>query len=94
MDSGEGPPCLSTPFACRGTRRVQKRGASRRQRLNALAAELERAINSQLADREAGTHTVMYGYLAAEMEVPGEEVRDALLRVPGAGNNGLTIVKR
>lgn len=70
-----------------------KRGETRRRLLNDLAADLERHINASLADRPAGLHQFMYGFLAADMRVPEADVRDAMARVPGAGHNGITIRK-
>jgi hypothetical protein len=56
-----------------------------------IAQRLEDHINSQMEGHEIQTFT--YGFIAAELKLPLEQVKDLLFAVD-AGHNGLTVCTR
>ena len=62
------------------------------QRLNEIARTCEDYLNRKVAEQRENVHGYSYGFMASDLGLTAEEVRDVMFAVD-CGHNGITIRK-
>jgi hypothetical protein len=75
-----------------GYRGSQPRRKAKQREANQIAEKLEKYLNDKIAADPSDRQTYIYGFIAGDLGLPTEVVRDILFGVDG-GHNGLTVIK-